>query len=164
MLPAIDAAARRVERDWKCLVLKDSIVADEVVKVAEDDLNRIKGVPSPNAFKIAGHYTFWIRKLKPFRIFDLDDMQAMLMAMGYSYKLNADKLNDNILSAADPRRLIVNELIAVKVGIAIIEEDGHVLRWNPELINDLIESLRYHSHSASAIRMFYEGMLEVPSA
>jgi len=61
----------------------------------------------------------------------------------------------------NPNTLYINEIIAVKVAFGFIHSAGIILKPKPELVHDLIISLRYHSFSPNAVRIILEGMAEI---
>jgi hypothetical protein len=52
----------------------------------------------------------------------------------------------------------------VKVAFGFIHSADVTLKPKPELVHDLIVSLRYHSFSPNAVRIILEGMAEIPNA
>lgn len=68
-----EAIVPKLERAWGCLVEADFAILQEAAERAKLS---IKGSDhtDPNSLKRAGHYAFWIRKLKPLRIVYLDVM------------------------------------------------------------------------------------------
>ena len=64
----------------------------------------------------------------------------------------------------NPNALFVNEIMAVNAAFGFICATGTLLRPKPELVQDLIVSLRYNSFSPHAVRIILEGMAETPGA
>ncbi|MBF0626272.1 MAG: hypothetical protein HQL82_15895 [Magnetococcales bacterium] len=93
------------------------------------------GLAKPNAAKLAGHVSFWIRKLKP------------------------------ISFAADSRHkyLAINELVGLWVGLSLCKRfGGQGFKMPSERIRvDWISSMRAHSHSPHGSALSFE-MLFTP--
>ena len=87
----------------------------------------------PNAAKTAGIVAFWIRRLKPLRV-----------------------------ERESPKPfLLINEFIALKVGISICEQyyddaRKEKITLNPRILRDWIFSFRYHSHSPHSSLISFE--------
>ena len=114
------------------LVIVEPIV-DELEEIAKKTLSTFNQT-KPSATKIAGNVAFWIKKLKP---------------------VHSEQNSPN-------EYLLVNELLAVMVGIGLcnlptINPPANVTISEPT-INDLIRSLRYHSHSPNSLAMFFEAL------
>ena len=135
----------------------DKEVAEEVILKAEECLQKIAGIDEPNTLKVAGHYAFWIRKLKPFRVFKIGVLVEMLNARGIAH--NIDSAACEQTSAGVALHLYLNEMIAVRYATALIKQRGIRLSLRPELLHDLVTSLRYNSYSPSALRIVFEGMV-----
>ena len=87
----------------------------------------------PNAAKIAGIVAFWIRRLKPLRV---------------------ERESPNPF-------LLINEFIALKVGISICEQyyddaRKEKITLNPRILRDWIFSFRYNSHSPHSSLISFE--------
>lgn len=152
----LDDARRRVEIELKCSILHDREISEEAVLEAEKGFGSIPGVPNPNHFKVAGHIAFWVRKLKPFRVFRISTVIHFLEERGIQHPFPPEMVRTE--ESGNPLHLFVNEMIAARAAFGIIRAHGTVLRPKPELVHDLITSLRYHSFSPSAIRIILEGM------
>ncbi|KAA0572751.1 hypothetical protein [Azospirillum sp. Sh1] len=81
----LDDARRRVEIELKCSILHDREISEEAVLEAEKGFGSIPGVPNPNHFKVAGHIAFWVRKLKPFRVFRISTVIHFLEERGIQH-------------------------------------------------------------------------------
>lgn len=152
----LDDARRRVEGELGCSILHDREIAEEAILEAEKGFGSIPGIPHPNHFKVAGHIAFWVRKLKPFRVFRFSTVIQYLDERGIAHPFPPEMSRPE--ESGNPLHLFVNEMIAARVAFGIIRANGTVLRPRPELVHDLITSLRYHSFSPSAIRIILEGM------
>lgn len=124
--------------------------------MAERGFNSIPGVPHPNHFKVAGQLAFWLRKLKPFRIFRMSSFVSHLEMRGVEHRLPADLMAQE--KSGNPLHLFINEMIATQAAFGVIRAGGTALRPKEELVHDLIMSLRYHSFSPNALRIILEGM------
>ena len=123
---------RQKGRDFE-IVVEEAIVYD-VANQINRTMNRSR-MKQPNAPKIAGVVSFWIRKLKPLHIHD-----ESKMTFGF-----------------------VNELVALKVGLAICEKymtdaQGNQLplRLDTRIMHDWVASFRYHSHSPHSSIISFE--------
>lgn len=130
--------------------------------LATHGFGSISGISRPNHFKIAGHLAFWIRKLKPFRIFRFSTFVAYLDQKGLPHQFPETLLKQE--NSGNPNTLYINEIIAMKVAFGFIHSAGVTLKPKPELVHDLIISLRYHSFSPNTVRIILEGMAEIPNA
>lgn len=152
----LDDARRRVEIELQCPILHDREISEEAVLEAEKGFGSIPGIPNPNHFKVAGHIAFWVRKLKPFRVFRFSTFIQYLDEREIAHPFPPEMAQAD--ESGSPLHLFVNEMIAARAAFGIIRAHGTVLRPKPELVHDLITSLRYHSFSPSAIRIILEGM------
>ncbi len=151
---AISAARHRVADEWQCQIVYDRGIGQEIVLKAEEHLQSISGVPAPNPFKVAGYYAFWIRKLKPCRVFSTQSFITMLDHHKIIHQVKAPTSAENL-----PHWAFVNEMIAVKLAFAILSAGGIKMPVKAELVHDLITSLRYHSISPNALRIVLESMV-----
>jgi hypothetical protein len=158
----LDKARREAEQQLSCSILHDRQISQEALIHAGRSFGSIPGIDNPNHFKIAGHLAFWIRKLKPFRIFRLSTVVAHLEKRGLSHPFPEAMLKQE--NPDNPNALFVNEIIAVNAAFGFICATGTLLRPKPELVQDLIVSLRYNSFSPHAVRIILEGMAETPGA
>lgn len=141
------------------------------------------GIQAPSHLKEAGHYAYWITKIKPLRLFNARIVSDILDKQGVSYDAAA------LLQLADDRRdLIVklNELAAYSVANYIIvaaerallahhsqtldaEAAERVARKHQALVTvadvrssdiaeEVMRSLRYDNHSANAMVFLVEGL------
>jgi hypothetical protein len=123
-----------IEEKLDVRLVIDRRITDELGEMAKKTLvtfNQTK----PSAAKIAGNVVFWMRKLKPIHIAQ-DSHNAYLL---------------------------VNELLAVLVGIGICNLPTVMpptkVTMSKAMRNDLITSLRYHSHSPNSLAMFFEALI-----
>jgi len=154
----LERARHDAEQQVSCSILHDRQISQEALIHAGRGFGSIPGIDNPNHFKIAGHLAFWIRKLKPFRIFRISTFAAHLEKRGLSHQFPKSVLEQE--NPDHPNALFVNEMIAVNVAFGFICATGTLLRPKPELVQDLIVSLRYNSFSPHAVRIILEGMAE----
>nr|CRH06591.1 Protein of unknown function [Candidatus Magnetococcus massalia] len=84
---------------------------------------------NPNIAKLAGHATFWIRKLKPISHRD----------------------------TSPSRNLAINEEVSVIVGLALCRRFGpRSFSIEPKVLYDWVVSLRAHSHSPHGSTLVFE--------
>lgn len=106
-----------------------------------DPLENGEGFQAPNHLKEAGHYAYWITKIKPLRLFSAPMVAEVLDKAGIQYDAAAlGRLNH------DRRKLIIklNEWAAISVAawIIVASEDELVARLLPSLPDDRAEGLR----------------------
>lgn len=126
--------AEIIEDTLQLKLVVNQPVVDELEEMAMKTLATFNQT-KPSAAKIAGNVVFWIKKLKP---------------------VHTAQNSPNEF-------LLVNELLAVMVGIGIcnlptILPPTSVTMSEPTM-NDLIASLRYHSHSPNSLAMFFEALI-----
>lgn len=99
----------------------------------------LKNFDTPNILKVAGYYTYWFRKLKPFIL--------------------EDKQGKNTLDF-----LYLNEFISLFFGITLLAQKTYLGNRKPnlteEFINDLVVSYRYNNFSPQSITMLYAALNE----
>ena len=109
-------------------------IFEESVLKAEQYLKVFK---DPNLSKIAGYYTFWIRKLKPFYV--------------------RAKRNNNYITD-------LNEIFAILFGLVLISQrvksNIPIPMLPKDFLNDFIYSLRYHTFSPQSLTLIFELILE----
>ena len=118
------------------------------------------GIDKPNEFKQAGHFAFWIRKLKPLRVVDLRSFQNMYALLREKNLLKGTTSMEFISAPPEPppEARFINEIFAIFSAIGIIRNGrpGCPSRLDPPTLNDLIVNLRYHSYSPSAVGAIIE--------
>jgi hypothetical protein len=122
----------QIEAKWGCIIEVDDAILQEAAGRALLTIEHVR-LKEPNAIKQAGHYAFWIRKLKPLRVVNLEQHVAP----------------QSIVPPA--RRLYVNEVFAIVAAIGIARAGGYSIAMDPAVLNDLAVSLRYHSFSPNAL-------------
>lgn len=161
----ISAASDAVDREFSVSVVMNREIAEEAASKAEEGLDAIPGIPQPNALKVAAQYAFWVRKLKPCRVLKLQPLADRLKHKGVVFHPDVEKsLQEEADAAGNPLHIFVNELIAVRLALSILEERGFRVRPSADMVHDLITTLRYHSFSSNSIRMILEGMVQAPAA
>lgn len=138
-----------IESAWGCLIEADQEILEEAAGRADLTLEHV-GMEQPNEIKQAGHYAFWLRKLKPLRILDPvehAEVTEQLVAQNF--------LKGGVHSAQSmprhARRLYVNEAFSLVAAIGIARTGGIDIAISPSVFNDLTVNLRYHSFSPSAL-------------
>jgi len=150
------------EKTFGWRILADGKALEECVIRAEETLGQINGVDDPNRYKIAGHYAFWIRKLKPFQLYNEEEMTAMFNGLGKSGKDIAAFLPKFPIPKG-ARTRFVNELIAVFFACGLVRNYslvGTQLKLSAPLLNDWVVGLRYHSYSPSSLAILLEGLAQ----
>lgn len=141
---------------WQVIV--DAKALDECAMKAEETLQGT-GIPHPNMFKIAGHYAFWIRKLKPFSLYKRDELVRLLDAIGVGSDLCQLLPAQNRVDRHSD--LFVNEIIAVFVAIGLLRYGLPAMTpsgLSSKMLNDLIVGLRHHSYSPSSLAILMEAI------
>lgn len=140
-----------IEREWGCVIEIDHAILDESAIKACETIDHVPKA-SPNELKQASHFAFWLRKLKPLRVINLNSLQRSID------QLNTDGLIVGKISSVQSiyvpdasRYLFVNELFAIYVASGICRQADHEISLTAATINDLAVSLRYNSFSPSAI-------------
>lgn len=140
-----------IETNWGCIIALDSELLCEAEWRARITLEHV-GMVEPNEVKQAGHYAFWIRKLKPLRIVNLESLADEVRQLSKIKMVDGDinRVQD-IVTPILARRLFINETFALLAAIGIAGEGGHYVEMSAKPFHDLVVSLRYHSFSPSAI-------------
>jgi len=158
----LDGVRCQVEKQLSCSILHDRQIGEEVILWARKGFRSSSGAPSPSPFVIAAHLAFWIRKLKPFRILRLSAFVAYLDERHVPNPFTAAMLERENLE--NPKTIFVNEMIAVNIAFGIIRSAGFSLKPKPDLVQDFVVSLRYHSFSPNALLIILESMVETSDA
>lgn len=157
-----EPTVRQLEQQFGWRVIANPAVLEECAVKAAETLGQVQGVAHPNTLKIAGHYAFWLRKLKPFSLYVRDEVRRLLDALGC--RGAALDLPPSHQAAGGQKDLLVNELIAVFVALSVVRAyrtDGAAMRINQAMINDWLMSLRHHSHSPSSLALLLEALTQV---
>ena len=104
-----------------------------------------------NHFKSAGNFCYWIRKLKPFSITDLEDSKKIRTSILNEYLAVLIALN---MIQADQEEIINRKHGHLK-DVALDEIDKINLRVHT-CMKDLINSMRYHVHSSGSTVTLFE--------
>ena len=128
----VEEVCEDAERRFGLQLRIDEAVVEEMAIAAKNGL-RGYGADQPNPAKVAGHVSFWIRRLKP--VSHREDTVARLY--------------------------VVNEWIALKVGLAICEEYFENQRkpsfdLPPRVLTDWVISLHVNSHSPHSLAFAFE--------
>ena len=127
------AEATAVEKDYRIIFNIDEAVVLEAERIIRDSMDSI-GLTQPNVAKIAGLVAFWLRKLKPLSV--------------------AEDSPNNLLT--------LNEVIALRIGLAICnaykddDSKAQAIKLPPRILNDWVNSFRYHSHSPNSSMISFE--------
>lgn len=159
LLSLVSPAVDRFEKLYGWTILVDSKVLEECGDKALETLGKLSGIPKPNALKMAGHLAFWIRKLKPFSLYNRDEQIDLLASLGVA---SPASLLPPGPSPTGFSALMVNELIAISVACGFVEtyhSPKVSLTASAPFINDLAVGLRYHSYSPSSLAILLEAMV-----
>ena len=160
-------AAEKVERELRCEVVVNRAIAEETIRLAINGYGSIPGIPNPNEFKVAGYLMYWVRKLKPFRVFNLGTVVDILDKEGVRHPFQVSKApNESVPESIERLRMFVNEMAAFYIAIGIIKKEGVPIKPRDVVVHDLIVALRYHTFSPEAVRAILEVMAysSIPAA
>lgn len=126
-------AASLVERVCDLKLEIDADILKEISEQADGTLDQLNMNTMPNVAKVAGHVTFWIRKLKP---------------------VTHAKNSKNKL-------LTINEVIGILVGVGICQtyfddKSKTGFSFPNRIMKDWAMSLRSHSHSPHSCAIAFE--------
>lgn len=159
LLKLVQPAIAQFESLFGWTVLIDAKVLEECGKKTVETLGKLNGVPTPNALKTAGHLAFWIRKLKPFSLYNRQEQLKLLKGLGVK---NPESVLPSGSSPSGFAAMTINELIAISVACGVVEQ-FHLpkvsLSPSASLVNDLAVGLRYHSYSPSSLAILFEAMV-----
>jgi hypothetical protein len=148
ILDLVTEIVPKLEANWGCIIEADKEILQEAAGRARLTIDHV-GMRQPNEIKQAGHYAFWLRKLKPLRVLVLDELAQTVAELERMTYLQGGVTT--VQSVVPPgRRLYVNEAFALLAAIGIAKAGGYRMEITPEIFNDLTTSLRYHSFSPSA--------------
>jgi hypothetical protein len=161
----VKPSIKKAELTFKRRVITNYLVFEEVMIRSNEVLERFSSAGcNPSCFKRAGHYAFWLRKLKPFRVLDVSALKNDLEAFGIK---NCDFTS---IAEAEPEppieenaALFVNEMIAAWTGFGLVnhllheEMDGKVKTvLSSKTFVDFYMGFRYRVYSPDAMVMILE--------
>lgn len=164
VLDLVGPGVEQVEHIFGWKILVDDKALEECGKKAEETLGHLQGIPAPNTIKIAGHYAFWIRKLKPFSLYRRSEAVALLAGLGVRDAEGIVPPEDEPHGA---KTLFVNEIIAIFAACGLVNRyrpAGMRIHPSAGMMNDWIVGLRYHSYSPSSLAILLEGLSQCPKA
>ncbi|MBF0166716.1 MAG: hypothetical protein HQL45_03720 [Alphaproteobacteria bacterium] len=141
---------------WQIMI--DGGALEECVVMTHRSLKSLQNVPAPNQFKKAGHYAYWIRKLKPLQVITETKLREILIKAG---KVKEIELTGMSSCKPRPGDRYVNEIFAFCVGAGIIKAyplGGKVVRIKENMFNDLIVTCRYETYSPSSLSLLFEAL------
>lgn len=167
VLDVLGPLMERIEDKIGGRIVVDVKVFDECLERAKIGLDkaRIDGPASPNDYKKAGQYAFWFRKLKPFRVFHVEEIVDQIVAVGGECAHDFDCVK-NALAAenrpAHPVHRYVNELIAVWIAIAFMagRKRSREIQLTPVFLQDLLARLRYDAYTPDTLSILFEAMAQ----
>ena len=145
-----DLIVPRLEKSWSLILEADSKILQEAYLRADHTLLGVE-LDAPNHLKQAAHVCFWIRKLKPLKVFRTQSFQDAFVEMQERGLIRGELYNIDHPSPPPRRSIYINEIFALLVAIGIIADGGDVVDLNKWQVNDLAVSLRYHSFSPNAL-------------
>lgn len=134
--PIFERLCRRLERRWECTFAIDREILIEVADKTQATLAGLNDTSVPNVAKVAGHVSFWIRKLKPI-----------------SYAAQ---------SPATGKFLAINEYVGLMVGLGIcheyLDDSRKAFFQDPpsRILRDWVVSFRVNSHSPHSTQIAFE--------
>ncbi len=145
------AIVPQIEISLGCIIAVDAAILEEAAIRAEITIRQI-AIHQPNELKQAGHYAFWIRKLKPLKIVDLVELRETIVELE---KLSLIKGSiDQVQSIQCPSpdaSMFINELFAIVAAIAICRTGKFMVNMETQAMHDLATTLRYSSFSPTAL-------------
>lgn len=168
VLDQITPLVERIEGLLGRRVVVDVKVFAECLECARIGLKkaRIDGPKNPNDFKKAGQYAFWIRKLKPFRVFwareILDQINALNGLCCHDFECISSALTADGDAEDAPRHRYVNEMIAVWVAIAFMTgvKELREIQLTKIFLHDLLARLRYDAYTPENLALLFEAMAQ----
>lgn len=140
----------KIEKKWDCLIEVDNKILGEAAARAFITLDHLE-IENPNPYKQAGHFGFWIRKLKPARVVNLKNFQNLFCQLR-DEDLIKGNMEDIETEEPKPRFKFVNETFGILAAIGIIKNiEGTGPKLGADEFQDLVTNLRYHSFSPSAL-------------
>ncbi len=164
MMPLVE----RIEELIGRRIVVDVKVFAECLECSRTGLakSRVDGPKNPNDFKKAGQYAFWIRKLKPFRVFwareIVDQIDALNGQCGHDFDCIKAVLAADASATDLPRHRYVNEMIAVWVAIAFMTglKKLREIQLTPTFLHDLLARLRYDAYTPENLALLFEAMAQ----
>jgi hypothetical protein len=161
---------QRVEEKLGLRIVVDVKVFEECLECACTGLKKSKvdGPNKPNDFKKAGQYAFWIRKLKPFRVFRaqeiIDQIQALKGVCTHEMECIKGALASDSGADDRPQYRYVNEMIAVWVAIAFMigakKKKLREIQLTKTFLHDLLSRLRYDAYTPDNLALLFESMAQ----
>lgn len=126
-------AANLCEKEFDVSIEIDRDIVREITTYASNTLSSLNMATMPNIAKVAGHFAFWIRKLKPIR-----------------HSVHSKN-----------KLLTINEVIGITVGVAICQRyfddtTKQSFRLPRRIMMDWAMSMRFHSHSPHSCAITFE--------
>lgn len=167
-LSAMAPTVEKVEQMFGKKIVVDAKVFEECLHRIQISIAKsaIDGAESPNDFKKAGHYAFWFRKLKPFRIFRSREIIAQVRAIGGVCEHSFDCVSKQLVAEDGtpdrPRDKYVNEFIALMIALAFIrgKDAQRRIQLSAVFIQDLLARLRYDAYTPDNLSILFEAMAE----
>jgi hypothetical protein len=164
MMPLVERIEALIGRP----IVVDVKVFAECLECARTGLKkaRIDGPQNPNDFKKAGQYAFWIRKLKPFRVFwareIVEQINALKGQCGHEFECVMAALTVDAEAQDMPRHRYVNEMIAVWVAIAFMTGVKKLrdIQLTKTFLHDLLARLRYDAYTPDNLALLFEAMAQ----
>jgi hypothetical protein len=141
----------QIEVSLGCIIAVDAAVVEEADARSVITIRQI-AIDQPNEIKQAGHYAFWIRKLKPLKIIDLVELKETIVELQkLSLVKGSIEQTQSIQCPPSDASMFINELFAILVAIAICRTGGYRVTIEKQAMHDLATTLRYSSFSPAAI-------------
>lgn len=167
VLDTLEPLIGRIEGKIGRRIIVDVKVFEECIERADIGLakSRIDGPLAPNDFKKAGQYAFWIRKLKPFRVFKSQEIIDQIESVGGSCAHGFECVRATVSqdSGGDlPIHRYVNELIAVWIAIAFMAgtKKSREILLTAVFLQDLLARLRYDAYTPDNLSILFEAMAQ----
>lgn len=145
------AIVPKIEASLGCIIAVDAAILEEAGLRAGITISQI-AITQPNELKQAGHYAFWIRKLKPLKIVDLVELRETIFELEkLSLVKGSIEQVQSIQIPSPDSSIFINEMFAIVVAIAISRTGGFSINIETQPMHDLATTLRYSSFSPAAV-------------
>lgn len=167
VLNVFDPFIERIEKKIGRQIVVDVKVFEECLERAAIGLQKAKidGPARPNDFKKAGQYAFWLRKLKPFRVFRVGEVVEQIENLGgvcgHDYTCIKAVLGKDAVADL-PIHRYVNELISVWVAVAFMagRKKMREILLTEVFLQDLLARLRYDAYTPDNLSILFEAMAQ----
>ena len=146
------AIVPQIETSLGCIIAVDAQYFLEEAGIKAEITIRQIAIHQPNELKQAGHYAFWIRKLKPLKFIDLVELRETIAELQRLSLIKGSIDQVQLIQCPSPdASLFINELFAIVAAIAICRTGKFTVHIEKQAMHDLATTLRYSSFSPTAV-------------